>query len=200
MAIIADTVDVRELPRAPDVDGRADDAEYGAPSIRLRTPQGEVRVWLGRRDGWLHVAAALPDSTFYWGDDFVVSIDPDGSGGATPGDGDRQWYLRRTLDSSVVHVAAGGRWYGPGAPPTSLGTTREHADWRVASTTNGAGWTVELRVRERVVRTGNSMPRLAVRTYDDRPHGWHAWPAPPEGTPPIRVERTPDLWATLRFR
>ncbi len=84
-----DSLDVRRLGRAPSFDGRVDAAEYGAPSIRIPTAAGEVTAWLGRHDGYLYVAAVLPDSSFYWGDDLVVSIDPDGSGGSSPGDGDR---------------------------------------------------------------------------------------------------------------
>src|SRR5690348_8721731 len=94
----ADTLDVRTLARAPILDGSADDAEYGGSTLRLTTAAGEVKAWIGRRDGYVYIAAALPDTSFYWGDDLVVSIDPDGSGGASPGNGDRQWYLRRTLD------------------------------------------------------------------------------------------------------
>src|SRR4051812_31637375 len=109
-----DTLDVRTLARQPVLDGRVDETEYGAPSIRITTAAGEVRVHVGRRDGYVYIAATLPDTSMYWGDDFVVSIDPDGSGGAAPGTGDRQWYLRRTLDSSVVFTATNGRWETPG--------------------------------------------------------------------------------------
>ena len=163
----ADSLDVRRLARAPVLDGRVDDAEYGAASIRIPTATGEVTAWIGRRDGYIYIAASLPDSSFYWGDDFVVSIDPDGSGGTNPGDGDRQWYLRRVLDSSVVLTASGGRWETPGKPTLMLGTARHHADWDVASVSNAAGWTIELRIRESLL----SAPRLALRTYNDAPRG-----------------------------
>src|SRR4051794_9381598 len=119
-----DTLDVRTLARTPVLDGRVDDAEYGAPAIRITTAAGEALVRVGRRDGYVYIAATLPDTSFYWGDDFVVSIDPDGSGGTNPGDGDRQWYLRRTLDSSAVFTAAGGRWETPGQRTPMLGATR----------------------------------------------------------------------------
>jgi hypothetical protein len=192
----ADSLDVRRLVRAPMLDGRVDDAEYGAPSIRIATAAGAVTAWVGRHDGYLYIAASLPDSSFYWGDDFVVSLDPDGSGGSNPGDGDRQWYLRRMLDSSVVLTATGGRWETPGKPTPMLGATRHHADWDVASASMPSGWTIELRIRESAL----SAPRLALRTYNDAPRGWWSWPAPAAGVLAQRVERSPDQWVVLRLK
>jgi hypothetical protein len=191
-----DSLDVRRLARAPMLDGRVDGAEYGAPAIRIPTAAGEVTAWVGRHDGYVYVAATLPDSSFYWGDDLVVSIDPDGSGGPNPGDGDRQWYLRRMLDSSVVLTATGGRWETPGRPTPSLGPMRHHADWDVASSSTRSGWAIELRIRESVL----SAPRLALRTYNSAPQGWWSWPAPAAGVPAQRVERNPDAWVVLRLR
>lgn len=195
----SDTLDVPTLPVAPVVDGRIAPNEYGVPNVRLTTGAGEVRVWIARANGWLHVAAQLTDTSFYWGDDFVVSLDPDGTGGSAPSAGDRQWYLRRTLDSSVVATSPGGRWTAPG-DDRSLGAARSGADWSVASSTDATGWRIELRVRESAARTGTALPRLALRTYDDAPRGWWSWPAPPTGTPSQRVERTPDAWVALRWR
>jgi len=195
----ADTLDVPRLAAAPTLDGRADEREYGAPTIRIAAGAGEVRVWVARHGDALHIAAALPDSTPYWGDDLVVSLDPDGSGGAAPGDGDRQWYLRRALDSSTVVVASGGRWFAAGRLPPMLGPARAGDDWAVASASTAMGWSVELRVRAGAARTGAALPRLALRTYDDRPHGWWSWPPPPAGTAAVRVERNPDLWVALRM-
>jgi len=192
----ADSLDVRRLSRAPVLDGRVDAAEYGAASIRMAAAAGEVTAWVGRHDGYIYIAASLPDSSFYWGDDLVVSIDPDGSGGTSPGDGDRQWYLRRALDSSVVLTAAGGRWETPGKPTPMLGTARHRADWDVASSSTASGWMIELRIRESAL----TAPRLALRTYNNAPQGWWSWPAPAAGVPAQRVERSPEQWVVLRLR
>lgn len=200
---VTDTVDVVSLARAPVLDGRVDVAEYGATTLHVTTPAGAVRVWVARHGGFMYVAAELPDTTFYWGDDFVVSIDPDGSGGSSPSPGDRQWYLRRTMDSSVVSVvtpAATGRWSPAGQEPTRLGLARHHSDWDVATSSSPSGWVVELRVREAVVQPAAAAPKLVIRTYNDRPHGWWSWPEPPAGVPAQRVERNPDLWVPLRFQ
>lgn len=191
---------IAPLPAAPVLDGAASDHEYGAAALRLPTAMGEVRVWLGRHSGFTYLAAALPDSTYYWGDDFVVSLDPDGSGGTSPGDGDRQWYLRRSLDSTVVAVAQNGRWQTPGIEPPKLGPARHHADWDVASTSSPAGWVVELRIRDAILKSGPAAPRFALRTYNDRPQGWWSWPPPPDGTPAQRVERIPGVWVPLATR
>lgn len=196
----ADTVAVPTLARAPRLDGAVHPDEYGKPALRIPTAQGEVCVWIGRRDGYIHVAATLPDSTFYWGDDLVISVDPDGSGGDVPGPGDRQWYLRRTIDSSVVFAADSGRWSAPDHRPRTLGASRHHEDWDVAATTHADHWEVELRIREAVVAPAGAAPRLALRTYDDRPHGWRSWPAPPSAVPAQRVERMPRLWIPIVLR
>jgi len=196
---VGDTLDVVSLSVAPLIDGRIDDHEYDDPPIRFATAAGHVRMWIGRHGGFVYVAAALPDSTFYWGDDFVVSLDPDGSGGASPGTGDRQWYLRRVLDSSVVAVADQGRWYPPDHTPPMLGPIRHHADWDVASTSSASGWAIELRFRE-TTKPGAAVPHLAVRTYNDLPGGWWSWPEPAAAVPAQRVERSPHLWVPLRLR
>jgi hypothetical protein len=196
----ADTIDVVHLSTAPVMDGRVGEGEYGKPTLEIQTTSGSVRVWLGRRDDYLYLAADLPDTTYYWGDDFVVSIDPRGRGGDTPDVGDRQWYLRRQLDSSFVVVAEAGRWYGRDTRPAPLAATRHHADWDVASTSSARGWMVELRVRTAAIKPGDAAPRVALRTYNDQPAGWWSWPAAPDGTPPQRVERTPKLWMPLRMR
>lgn len=194
-----DTLPVTRLANVPVLDGRVEVEEYGPAALELVTAAGKVRVWIGQRDDFLYIAAALPDSTFYWGDDFVVSIDPAGHGGSSPTAGSRQWYLRRVLDSSVVSIAEAGRWSSPGHEPSALGSTRHHADWDVASTSSSMGWMVELRIRVAVVNVGAGAPRVAFRTYNDRPTGWWTWPVPPAGVPPQRLERTPDLWIPIRL-
>ena len=202
-------VEVRLLARTPAMDGEVSEDEYGAPTMLLPTAAGEAKVWVTRSGESVHIAAILPDSTFYWGDDFVVSVDPNGDAGAAPGAGDRQWYLRRSLDSSSVLTApANGRWHAPDQPPPMLGSVRSGADWRVAARSEAARWTVELRVdaaafglsaTEGAGNPSRPAPRLALRTYNDAPHGWWSWPAPPAGVPPVRVERNPELWAEVHI-
>jgi hypothetical protein len=99
-------VAIRPLPDVPLLDGRVE-AAYGAPTLRLSTAAGAVLVWVAQHG------------------DFVLSLDRDGSGGTRPGDGDRQWYLRRVLDSSVVSDAVRGAWDAPGVTPVSLGAVRK---------------------------------------------------------------------------
>jgi hypothetical protein len=193
----ADTLRVARLARVPVLDGRVDTREYGTPPVQLVTAAGAVRVWIARHDDFVYIAAELPDSSFYWGDDFVVSLDPAGRGGTSVNAGSRQWYLRRLLDSSVVSTAVDGRWFSPGREPATLGSTHHHADWDVASSSSPTGWMVELRIRAAVVNGGSDAPRLAFRTYNDRPSGWWSWPIPPAGVPAQRVERTPDLWIPI---
>ena len=196
-ALPSDTVWSATLSTAPILDGRVGDGEYGAPAVRLATAAGTVLIWVARHDDWLHLAALLPDSTFYWGDDFVVSLDPMGRGRQRPGPGDRQWYLRRVMDSSVVIEAEAGRWFADDRPPASLGGTRSQGDWDVASTTEPGAWAVELRIRLDAVKPGPAAPRITFRTFNDAPQGWWSWPAEPPGLQPGWMEFRPDLWAPL---
>ena len=188
------------LAADPVLDGRVGESEYRRFVMIQKWPktsvteERNVRVWLGQRKDFLYIAAELPDSSYYWGDDFVVSFDPDGSAGGAPGDGDRQWYLRRDLDSSVVATAVAGRWTIPGHEPPPLGKKRHGDGWDVASTSSADSWTVELRIRS--PRLG-PMPRIAFRTYDDSPQGWWSWPVPPDSLRTTVVERTPNLWVPL---
>ena len=107
--------------------------------------------------------------------------------------------LRRLLDSSVVSTAVAGRWSSPDHEPPALGSTRHHADWDVASSSSPTGWMVELRIRVAAVNVGEGAPRLAFRTFNDRPTGWWSWPVPPADLPPQRMERIPDLWIPIRL-
>lgn len=139
---LADTLNVSRLPLEPVLDGRVGAREYGIPAVDLRTAAGDVHVWIGRMAANIYFAATIPDSTFHWGDDFVVSLDPNGSGGGSPGAGDQQWYLRRVLDSIVVALAENGRWYSQGHEPPMLGSSRHDADWDVASTSSSSERTI----------------------------------------------------------
>ena len=184
-------VSVSPLPRPPIVDGDLGSLVTTPPTLSVAKGDSAVRVWVGRYGPNLYVSADLPDSSYYWGDDFVVSFDPDGSGGAAPGDGDRQWYLRRDVDSSVVTTAASGRW----GSPATIGKKHRGEDWEAAARSTGRGWSVELRFRAPSFE--GTTPRIAFRSFDDAPKGWWSWPAPPESTRATRIERQPDLWKPL---
>jgi hypothetical protein len=181
------------------LDGVADSAEYGRPAVELHTGQGVARIWLVRSGQSVYVAAAIPDSSFYWGDDFVVSLDPRGDATPAPGDDDIQWYMRRVTDSSVVLRGNHGRWSPPaGDPDWRLGRERAGEGWEVKSASGLAGWTIELRLdADWLGGDGVRRPAMAFRIYDDAPHGWHAWPAPPERSRPTVVERMPNLWVAV---
>ena len=199
--LASDTLRATTLPNAPTLDGRVAPNEYGAPALRIATSSGDVPVWIARRDGFVYIATMIADSSFYWGDDFVVSVDPMGGSRTGVPAGARQWYLRRTLDSSIVTIApenGNGRWYT--TEPSALGARREDRDWNVASTSTVSGWSVELRIRESAFRAGADSPRVAFRTYNDAPRGWWSSPAPPPGTPAQRVERSAELWSHVVLR
>ena len=191
----ADTLRIAPLAATPTIDGRIADGEHGAPAVTIRTAAGTVRVWVGHRDGALYVAAEIPDSTMYWGDDLVVALDADGSGGAAPGAGDHLWILRRIADSSVAVVAAGdGRWE-PAGGARSVGAMHHGPGWTLATGDAGRRWVAELRAD--LPLSASAPPRIAIRTFNDAPApSWVAWPAP-AGIPPQRVERIPDNWAPI---
>jgi hypothetical protein len=151
-------------------------------------PEGSSIVYFVYTGDSLQISAMLPDTSYYWGDDLVISLDPDGSGGDAPGDGDLQWYLRRDLDSSLVRVGANGRWSNP-AP---IGKTRSGEGWSLDSYEFKVRWIVSVRML-----APGPKARFAVRTYDNAPHGWWSYPPPPEGQRATVVERTPKLWVPL---
>lgn len=181
-------------------DGVASSAEHGTPAVEIATAQGKVQVWLSRVGDTVYVAAHLPDSTYYWGDDFVVSIDPLGDRTPGPGHDDTQWYLRRMLDSSVAYQGRHGRWMPPGDDPDwRLGSSRGvEGGWDVRSASDEQGWSVELRLpAEWFSDSTGRRAGIAFRSYDDAPHGWYAWPSPPSGQRATVVEGRPELWAVV---
>jgi hypothetical protein len=194
-----DTVRMRAVPAVPAFDGLVTAAEYGTPTVVMPTAQGAVAVWVVRHGDTAYVAAQLADSTFYWGDDFVVSFDPLGDRTPGPGHDDTQWYLRRVLDSSVVNRGRHGRWMAPSDDPDwRLGKERSGDGWEVRGASDAKGWSVELKLPMLwlVDETGRK-PTIAFRSYDDSPHAWYAWPAPAAGERPTRVEMTPVEWAVV---
>lgn len=198
-ALWGDTLRIGRAAKVPVFDGVASEGEYGGPTLSLETRQGLVRVWAVRVGDTAFVAARLQDSTFYWGDDFVLSVDPLGDRTPGPGHDDVQWYIRRVRDSSVVYQGRHGRWMPPGDDPDwRLDDLREETSWEVKSASDAAGWSVEIRMP--VQWFGDSTGRragMAIRVYDDAPHAWYAWPAPKEGERPTRIEQLPERWAVV---
>ncbi len=190
---------MREVAAAPRLDGAVSAAEYGTPSIELLTAQGGVRIWVVRHGDTAYVAARMADSTFYWGDDFVVSLDPLGDRTPGPGHDDTQWYLRRVLDSSVVNRGRHGRWMAPSDDPDwRLGKERSGDGWEVQGNSDATGWSVELELP--VTWFADETARVATiafRSYDNEPHAWYAWPAPRDGERPTRIEMLPERWAAV---
>jgi hypothetical protein len=192
LALATDTLHVRPLATAPVFDGAVSEAEYGSPMFTLGSGQG----WVVRSGESVVVAVRFADSTFYWGDDVVVSLDVWGDRGGAPGHDDFQWYLRRVLDSSVVYRGGQGKWrYPRDDPDWRLGAEREGGGWEVRSVSDAKGWSLELRLAIAYFREAKSgtTPALALRTYNDAPHGWHVWP-PRALRQPTELERRPELW------
>jgi hypothetical protein len=194
-----DTVTVRTIPHPPRPGTRIDSAHLGTPQIRLPTLQGIALVWLLRARDTFFVAASIPDSTPYWGDDFVLSLDTRGDGAPHPQHDDFQWYLRRVLDSSVVFRGSHGRWQPPRDDPDwRLGRERTGGGWEVSGSNSPKGWSLLLRLDPGWLGGEQShRSRVAFRTYDDAPSGWFAWPAPRGAAPATTVEQAPVLWVPI---
>ena len=175
-------------------------AGYGPPQVEVSTRQGTARVWLLQAADTFFVAARIPDSTWYWGDDFVLSLDTQGDGGVSPQHDDFQLYFRRVLDSSMVFRGRLGRWEPPkGDPDWRLGADRAGGGWEVSAREDAKGWSLLLRLDPAWLEGAEGrVPRLAIRIYDNDPQGWFPWPLP-RGTPqPTSIERTPDLWVPIK--
>ncbi len=142
-----DTLRISASPVPPAFDGVASEGEYGAPIAIISRPQGAVRIWAVESQGWVYLAVQLPDTSFYWGDDVVISLDVWGDRGAAPGHDDFQWYFRRVLDSSVVYRGEQGKWRVPRHDPDwRLGAEREGGGWEVRSVSGAGGWSLEFRL------------------------------------------------------
>ena len=195
-----DTVVIRTLDRSPLPGEVGDSVRYGRPQVHIPTRQGTALVWLLRSADTVFVAARIPDSTPYWGDDFVVSLDTRGDAATSPQHDDFQLYFRRVLDSSVVFRGRNGRWEPPrGDPDWRLGSERAGGGWEVSATGGARGWSLLLRL-DPAWFAGESgrLPRLAFRIYDDAPSGWFASPPPRGNLPPSSVEQMPVLWSPVR--
>jgi len=196
-----DEAPVRVVEGAPGGAG-VDTTALGEPSVSIATGQGAVSIWLLRTPDSAFVVARIPDTTYYWGDDLVISLDVSGNRGAAPGHDDFQWYFRRALDSSVIYRGRGGRWEAPrGDPDWRLGASREGGGWTVDARSGPAGWSLVLRMDAAWLQgEGGRPPAIAFRVYDDSPGGWFAWPLRSRRRQPASVERVPDLWGTIRDR
>jgi hypothetical protein len=196
----SDTLRIRDVPQPVRADAPADSARLGSPQVRISTGQGTALVWLLRAVDTVFVVARIPDSTRYWGDDFVVSLDTRGDGGPAPGHDDFQLYFRRAVDSSVVYRGRNGRWEPPrGDPDWRIGTERSGGGWEVSVREELKRWLLVLRLDPAWFSSGASpAARIAFRIYDDAPGGWYSWP-PPRGTSrPATVEQMPEAWIPVK--
>jgi hypothetical protein len=194
-----DTLQIRTVGQPPPPGQIVDSARYGPPQIRLNSTQGPALVWLLRAADTFFVAATIQDTTPAWNDDFVVSMNVRGAGGATPGHDDFQWYFRRALDSTVIYRGRGGRWEAPrGDPDWRLGKERSGGAWQVSARDDSTSWSLVLRLDPAwLEESGKGAARLAIRISDNSPRGSFAWPRPP-GVSATSVEQTPALWGYLR--
>ena len=194
-----DTLRISSALTLPVFDGAVGSAEYGVPAVVIPRPQGEVRLWAVESEGQVYLALSLPDSTFYWGDDAVISLDISGDRGAAPGHDDFQWYFRRVLDSSVVYRGEQGKWWPPRDDPDwRLGSERSGGGWEVRSVSDAKGWSLEFRLdRAYFTEAKRGTPAISIRVYDNAPHGWHVWPAAPGVRHPTEIERRPELWVPV---
>jgi hypothetical protein len=197
-AVPIDTAAVR-LVESPPVHPAPSAASLGKPSIRIGTGQGIAEVWLLRTRDSAFVVARVPDSSYYWGDDLVISLDVSGNRGPVPDHDDFQWYFRRALDSSVIYRGRGGKWEAPrGDPDWRLGASREGGGWTVDARSDAAGWSLVLRLDPAWLQgEAGGRPAIAFRIYDDSPGGWFAWPRPPDGWHAARAEGVPDRWGSV---
>jgi hypothetical protein len=199
LAVQVDTLRVRTISHPPRAEIRIDSAALGQPAVRIRTGQGSALVWLLQAADTVFIAAAIPDTTFYWGDDFVVSLDTRGDGGPRPGHDDFQLYFRRVLDSSIVFRGRNGRWEPPrGDPDWRLGPDRSGGGWEVNGANDAKGWNLLLRLDPAwFAGEAGRLPRVGFRIYDDSPGGWFSWPLPGRGLTATVVEQTPSLWSSV---
>jgi hypothetical protein len=197
---VGDTLTIGAIPRPPAPGLSIDSAHLGPPQVRLSTGQGTAQIWVLSAADSFFVAARIPDSTPYWGDDFVLSLDTEGDGAPSPQHDDFQWDFRRVLDSSMVSRGRNGRWEPPrGDPDWRLGSERVGGGWEVGGRTDSAGWSVLLRLDPAWLEgEDGGPPRIAFRIYDDAPGGWYAWPLPRGTASPTAVERTPALWSVVK--
>jgi hypothetical protein len=195
----ADTLVIRATDRAP-ILGTRDTASYGPPQIRISTRQGTALVWLLRWTDTVYVIASIPDTTPYWGDDFVMSVDTQGDAAPSPQHDDFQLDFRRMLDSSVVYRGRSGHWQAPQDDPYwRIGAARGGGGWEVSAIDGPGGWRLLLRLDPAwFAGTDGRLPRMALRIYDNSPSGWFVWPPAHALQPATSIEMIPALWPAIR--
>ena len=197
---LPDTLRVRPIDSPLSPAPFIDSISLGSPQVRIRTGQGTALVWLLRARDTVFLAASIPDSTFHWGDDFVVSLDTSGDAADQPQHDDFKLYFRRVLDSSVVYRGRNGRWEPPRDDPDwRLGPERSGGGWEMSGRSDRQGWSVLLRLDPAwFTPSSDRLARIAFRIYDNDPGGWFSWPAAAGSQPPTEVERTPSAWVPVR--
>jgi hypothetical protein len=197
---LPDTLRIQAVERPPPASVTIDSISLGSPQVRIETGQGTAQVWLLRARDTVFIAASIPDTTFYWGDNFVMSIDTEGDRGSSPQHDDFQLYFRRRLDSSVVYRGRGGRWQAPRDDPDwRLGAERSGGGWTVSVGEQRSRWTLLIRMDPAWFRSGGERAaRVAFRVYDDSPGGWYAWPPSHRPVQATMVEDSPTLWVPVR--
>lgn len=195
-----DTLVIRTIHHPPAASAAIDSASWGPPQVRVRTGQGVALVWLLRARDTVFVAARIPDTTPYWGDDFVISLDTRGDGAPTPLHDDFQLYFRRALDSSVVFRGRNGKWEPPrNDPDWRLGASRSGGGWQVSGGSDGSGWSLVVRMDPAwFAGEAGHLPHIAFRIYDDSPAGWFTSPLSRELPQPSSLEQAPRLWVPIR--
>ena len=197
---LPDTLRIREIDQPLPVAAIIDSVSLGSPQVRIQTGQATALVWLLRARDTVFVAASIPDSTAYWGDDFVISFDTSGDAAESPQHDDFQLYFRRVIDSSVVYRGRNGRWQPPRDDPDwRLGAERSGGGWTVSAREQRSRWSLLVRLDPAWFRGGGRRPaRVAFRVYDDSPGGWYAWPPPHRPVEAKTVENSPTLWVPVR--
>jgi hypothetical protein len=194
-----DTLLIRPLRSATPPVLAWDSSVLGPPQVQFETGQARVLVWLFRWRDTVFLRATIPDSTPYWGDDFVISLDTRGDAASSPQHDDFQWYFRRVTDSSVIYRGREGRWQAPrGDPDWRLGRERTGGGWEVNTRNERREWSLLLRLDPAWFTASEETPRIAFRTYDNEPGGWTSWPPPLRGAPATTVEQAPVQWAVVR--
>ena len=88
LQLSVDTLQIARLAVPPSPAELPDSLIYGSPQVRLRTAQGSSLIWFLQSADTFFIAAAISDSTSYWGDTFALSIDLNGDAGGSPGHDD----------------------------------------------------------------------------------------------------------------
>jgi hypothetical protein len=195
----ADTLLVRSIGQPPPAAGGIG-STWGRPQVSIPTEQGDAAVWLLRAADTLFVVARIPDRSRSWTDAVTVCLDAGGDGGGSPGHDDFQWFLRRTLDSSVVSRGRGGRWTPPlDDPDWRLGVARGGGGWEVGEDDDPEGWQVVLRLDPAWLEGhAGRRPAIAFLIHDNDPNRWYPWPLQATSAGVSLVERTPALWVPVR--